>query len=73
MIAVRIKRGKYVLRRGRVPKPHRQIPQPTLIPDPMYRASRELLLELFLRPGEQFDQRRGVETIPDREVGFAAR
>ena len=63
MLAARLKCRVDTRRRRRVPQGHRNIPQPTFMPNPPNRAALQAFVEIGFGPGEQLDEGCGIEAV----------
>lgn len=57
--------------RATIAKGHGNIAQPTFVADAADGAACQALFEFLFAPGEQVGERRGVQIVPDGEVGVA--
>src|SRR5688572_14264459 len=76
MVAARAQRSNGLRLRRRtvryVAQAYRQVAQPALVADAVYRAAEQARVELLLAPGKELDERRCVEPVAHREVRLIA-
>src|SRR5919197_2770403 len=66
-------RGDDLRRAGRVAQAHREVAQPAFVTDAPDRRAGEALVEVALRPAEEFNHGRSIEPIARLEVRFIGR
>src|SRR5690349_318157 len=70
MIRPGAERGHHRWRARRITQAHREVAQPPLVADAPDGRAAQALVEVFLRPREELDQRRAIQAIAHLEVFF---